>query len=218
VPKKSKRQDEATGLINEPRHWIYIGPTMCGKTTLARWHARALCAAGHRIIVYDPVGTHTSGSAEEASPEEEWAGPSPKGGVVFYDDPVKFTEAMDEAENAFVFIDESADIHGHTQVENHWMLRRGRHAGLYFRLIVQRTKMVPPNVRTQCTRVFLFRTAKSDAREILSDFGHETDILPESWEPGDCLMIESASDNVEQFNVFELTGGDPDFIEKVDPP
>jgi hypothetical protein len=218
VMAKKVIRDGETGLIDEPRHHIYAGPTMCGKTTLARFHSRLLCSAGHHVIVYDPVGTHTAGSDEDASPEQMWAGEKPKGRVTFYDDPEKFTEAMAKEENAFVFIDESADIHDHTQVQNQWMLRRGRHAGLYFRLMVQRVKMIPPNVRTQCTRAYLFRMAKKDANEILSDFGHESDIWPDSWEPGDCLMIESASDNVEQFNVFVLTGGDPNFVEKVDPP
>lgn len=208
----ARQKVETTGLIDEARHWIYIGPTLCGKTTLARFHSRALVAAKHRVIVYDPVGTATSGTGEGDSPAEMWGE-----GVTFYDDPEKFTEAMAKESNAFVFIDESADVHDHTQVQNQWMLRRGRHAGLYFRLMVQRTKMIPPNVRTQCTRAFLFRMARKDANELLNDFGHETDVYPDSWEPGDCLMIESASDNVEQFNVFTLTGGDPNFVERVEP-
>jgi hypothetical protein len=204
-------KDEATGLIDEACHWLYVGVTQSGKTTLARWHSRKLVQAKHHVIVYDPVGTATAGGG--------WGiGDEGGDGFEFHQEPDKFAEAMLKAKDAFVFIDESADVHSHSQVENQWMLRRGRHAGLYFRLIVQRVKMIPPNVRTQCARLFLFRAAKGDQREILADFGHDTDILPESWEKGDCLMVESGSDDVEQFNVFELTGGDPDFVERVEKP
>ena len=202
---------EETGLIDEACHWLYVGVTQSGKTTLARWHARALVKARHHVIVYDPVGTPTAGGG--------WGdGDDGSQGFDFYSDPEKFNKAMESAKDSFVFIDESADIHSHSQVENQWMLRKGRHAGLYFRLIVQRVKMIPPNVRTQCARLFLFRAAKADQREILADFGHEPDVIPQTWDKGDCLMVESGDDNVEVFNVFELTGGDPNFLERVEKP
>lgn len=208
---RGKVARETTGLIDEATHWLYVGVTQSGKTTLARWHSRALVNARHQVIVYDPVGTATAGGG--------WgAGDDGGEGFQFYNDPAKFAKAMESAQDAFVFIDESADVHSHSQVENQWMLRKGRHQGLYFRLIVQRVKMIPPNVRTQCARLYLFRAAKADAREILADFGHDPEVLPETWEKGDCLMVESGSDNVEQFNVFTLTGGDPNFIERVEAP
>jgi hypothetical protein len=201
---RGKVNREEHGLIDEGVHWLYVGVTQSGKTTLARWHARKLLAARHRVIVYDPVGTETSGG--------DWGD-----GAELYSDPEKFSRAMEKESKAFVFIDESADVHSHSQVENQWMLRRGRHAGLYFRLVVQRVKMIPPNVRTQCARLFLFRAARADSREILADFGHEPDVLPEHFEKGDCLMVESGSDTVETFNAFVLTGGDPNFVERVGP-
>jgi hypothetical protein len=209
--KRGSGKDEATGLIDEACHWIYVGVTQSGKTTLARWHSRKLVAAKHHVIVYDPVGTATAGGG--------WgSGDDGGSGFDFYEDPEKFMEAIAKAKDAFVFIDESADTHSHAQVENHWLLRRGRHAGLYIRLLVQRVKMLPPNVRTQCARLFLFRASRTDQREILADFGHEPDILPDDWKKGDCLMVESGSSEVEHFNVFELTGGDPDFVERVEKP
>jgi len=203
----AKKIDPGEFTIDEPAHWLYVGPTKCGKTTLARFHAQQLCKAKWKVIVFDPVGTITAGAKEG----EEWGDGARV--IVELED---FEKEMEEEHDAFVFVDESPDVLSHAQAHNHWMLRRGRHSKLYFRVITQRVKMIPPNVRTQCSRLFLFRCAKSDAREILNDFGHEADIFPESMDKGDCLMVESASDTVEEFNAFELTGGDPDHVEVIE--
>jgi DNA helicase HerA-like ATPase len=188
---KAKGSGSEPLALDEPAHWLYVGVTQTGKTTLARFHARKLAGAGHRIIVYDPVGTETAGGGWPEDSE-------------LIDDPLKFGKALKNREDAYVFVDEGADVFNQSETQNQWMLRKGRHKLLYFRVMAQRPKMLAPNVRTNCARCFMFRLAKDDAREISADFGHGPDIYNETLDTGDCIMLTSGSEHTESFNVFDL--------------
>src|SRR6266853_4920022 len=141
---RDPRDDEFT--IDEQTHWLYCGVTQTGKTTLARWHARTLAKARHRVLVYDPVRTETAGGAWE-------------GCTLLEDDREKAFERLAGESDCYVFVDEAPDLFGHEYRETHWLLRKGRHQGMYLRLMSQRPTMIPPNVRTQCARLFMFRLA-----------------------------------------------------------
>jgi hypothetical protein len=181
-------------LLDEPAHWLYAGVTMTGKTTLARMHARLLANAGHRVIVYDPVRTETAGG--------DW-----ENCEIISDEPDIAVERLSKARDCFIFVDEAPDLFGHEFRHTHWMLRKKRHDGVYFRLISQRPTMLPPNVRTQCARYFIFRLALTDTKELLADVGHNSSVLKGTeFDTGDCLMVCSGSPEVEFFNVFDLVG------------
>ncbi len=190
-PNVSREASEFT--IDEPCHWFYTGVTETGKTTLARFHARTLAKAKHRVLVYDPVMTETAGGAWE-------------GCTMLPPDPEKAAKVLDSSSNCFVFIDECRDLFGHEHRENHWMLRKGRHFGLYFRLICQRPKMIPPDVRSQCSRLFMFRLAVTDSKEMAKDFGFGERLLAKELDRGDCIMIMAGSKQVDTFNCFDLVG------------
>lgn len=177
--------------IAERSHWLYCGVTESGKTTLARFHARRLADAKWPVIVYDPVRTGTTGG--------DW--PS---SAVLYTDPKIFLHEINKAKNAYVFVDESPDVFSHEMRENHWLLRRGRHRGLYLRLISTRPMMVHPNVRTQCKRVFMFRMSPSDAADIANDFGHDRYVVSKELDKGDCIMLEAGTPAIEHFNAFAV--------------
>jgi hypothetical protein len=189
---KVNRKDEEF-TIDEPSHWLYTGVTETGKTTLARFHARTLATAKHRVYVYDPVRTETAGGAWEKC-------------SMLKSDPDEASEQIEELQDCFVFVDEARDLLGHDRRENHWMLRRGRHQGIYFRLVCQRPTMLPPDVRTQCSRLFMFRLASTDSQEICADFGHGASTYKQELDRGDCVMIMSGSPKIETFNCFDLVG------------
>lgn len=182
-------------VVDAQIHVLYVGVTQSGKTTLARHHARILDAAEYDVVVYDPVGTPTAGG--------DWPEK-----VQRFDDPQKFLIWLVKAEGKperpiFVFVDESADIFGHTNTDANWIPRRVRHQNVYLRLISQRPKMLPPNVRTQCAHCYLFRLAADDMRMICADFGHGPEISQKSLDTGDYVLLVSGSSEIEVANVFD---------------
>lgn len=180
-------------------HTLYVGVTMTGKTTLARYRARKLAAMGRAVVVYDPVGTGTAGGG--------W----PDGdNVLQFDDFEQFMTWVRRNGDADLFIDEAGDHFGQHDSENHWLLRRGRHYGYAVHLISQRPKMLAPNVRTQCSQLYVFRVATDDMRELCADMGHDCPRFghgPDEEKPldtGDFLVVRSDRATIERGNVFHL--------------
>lgn len=175
---------------------LYTGTTKSGKTTLARFNARRLCAAGHTVIVRDPV-------LETATAGGDWGD---KARV--YKDDQEFMEALLDnilqQRPAYIFIDECADLFKHNMTHNFWIATRGRHYGLHVSFITQRPKLVSPSVRSQCDRVYMFRLNRADRREVLADCGHDHDILNSPLDNGDFLMLNSGSAAFKRANVFQL--------------
>lgn len=183
-------------LIDARLHVLYCGVTMSGKTTLARHHARVLARADYDVAVYDPVGTATAGG--------DWPEK-----CLRFDNDQKFLEWLIKVEGDkrrpwFVFVDESADIFGHGNTQNEFLPRRVRHQNVYLRLVSQRPKMLPPNVRTQCAHCYMFRLSSDDSRMIAADFGHGAEIFTEPLDTGDFLLLISGSTAIENGNVFEI--------------
>lgn len=183
-------------IVDAREHVLYTGVTMTGKTTLARHHARILAKAKHIVVVYDPVGTPTLGGGW---PEE----------AVIYNDPEKLEKFFDKVQGTeehpvFLFVDESADVFGHSNTNNHWVPRRIRHNFVYLRMIAQRPKMLHPDVRSQCSYAFVLRLANDDKKTIYSDFGHSGEVETKPLDKGDCVLLTSGAIAIEEFNVFEL--------------
>ena len=170
-------------------HTGYYGITMSGKTTMARHIARECAKAKHAIVVFDPIGSGTHGG--------DW----PKESRI-YSDPEHFGRDIARTQNAQVFIDEADLIFPHANKDNHWLMRRGRHQGLYVHLITQRPNLVDPSCRSMCGRAYLFRLNKTDRVAILADHGHE-DIMPSTGH-GDFIMVDNRSSDIMSGNVFKL--------------
>lgn len=183
-------------IVDAREHTLYCGVTMTGKTTLARHHARILSRAKYDVAVYDPVGTGTAGG--------DW----PENAVIL-GDPETLQRFIEKARGTpehpvFLFVDESADIFSHGQTQNHWIPRRIRHQHIYLRMIVQRPKMLHPDVRSQCSYAYVLRLANDDKKMVYADFGHSGDIESQTLDKGDCILLTSGSSDVEEFNVFDL--------------
>ena len=201
---KRKPKARVETLIDAREHILYCGVTMTGKTTLARSHAQILVDAKYEVLVYDPVGTDTAngnwpdGAKVMTTPEE------------FHECIDDLPEGGDPEHPVFFFVDESADIFGHSMTEAHWIARRIRHDEVYLRLIVQRPMMLHPSVRTQCGYVYMLRLSRQDAALICADMGHGPEVSKIQLDKGDTILITSGSTDTDQFNVFELLGLDPD--------
>lgn len=200
---KSKKPTVET-VVDAREHVLYTGVTMTGKTTLAREHASILHKAKYDLVVYDPVGTDT---ANGNWPED----------ITVLHTPEEFHEWIEDNEETydpehpcFLFVDEAADIFGHSETHAHWIGRKIRHSYIYLRMMCQRPNMMHPSVRTQCSYVYMLRLSQTDARLICADMGHGTEVSNTVLDKGDCLLLTSGSADTEQFNVFELVGVDPD--------
>lgn len=185
-------------LIDARVHVLYCGVTQSGKTTLARFHARKLAAAGYDVAVYDPMGSATAGGG--------WPDTAK-----MFNDPAKFLEYLSAVRGTpehpiYVFVDEAADIFGHDSPfrDMHWIPRRVRHQNVYLRLVSQRPKMLPPNVRTQCAIIYMFRLSREDARLVGSDAGHSLTDEQINLDTGDFLLLVSGTSDIEEFNCFDL--------------
>jgi hypothetical protein len=189
-------------------HTLIVGMTESGKSTLARYFARRALAAGHPVIVRDPtLHTETAGGG--------WCDPDSAAQLAF-DGKLKifgdgdaeldrFYRACETTPGAHVFFDEAGDVLTVGNVEDQWILRRGRHAPylLSVYLISQRPKMIAPNARTQCAALYLFKMNTSDRREILADFGSD-DVADPPQEAGNFVMLRAAASEVRRGNVFDI--------------
>jgi hypothetical protein len=195
---------KADTLVDVREHKLYCGVTMTGKTTLAREHAHILESSKYSIAVYDPVGTDT---ANGNWPDSTTILRTPEEFADWIDDN---EDSFDEEHPCFLFVDESADIFGHSQTQAHWIARKIRHCHIFLRIIVQRPNMLHPSVRTQCAYVYMLRLSRNDAAMICQDMGHGPEVSNTPLDKGDCILLTSGTASIEQFNVFELIGVDPD--------
>ena len=173
-------------------HTLICGVVESGKTTLAHKLAQFDEQDKKQIVVFDPVMTETAAG--------EWPG-----NAAIFTDEAKFCNYIvkQTGHESAIYIDESGDVFSHGQVENRWILTRGRHLGYAVTLICQRPKLVSPSVRHQCSRAFLFRLSNSDMREVTADYGF-SNLGKVKLDKGDFLALHSGHAQVGRANIFLL--------------
>lgn len=121
-------------------------------------------AKGNPVVIHDPTFS------------ANW----PQNSLKFAD-AEQFLAYAEKAQTGVVFVDEAKKLFDFDSARAEALVYAGRHRGLLLVLIAQRTKMIPPNARNMCSRVFSFRQQRSDAI-ILSDEYHDifdkTPMLP----------------------------------------
>lgn len=136
-------------------HVGICGVTGTGKSSLAKVMCAEYHAAGHGCLVFDPI--YDGGwQADFVTADKK-----------------QFVEAYFNSENCRVFIDECSELDRHKDKAFNYMATRGRHYGHVNFFIAQRWKMMPRNVRSQCSKVFSFRQADEDAKELAKDIGNK---------------------------------------------
>lgn len=182
----------------QPGHSLICGITQSGKTTLARYIARYLVKKKQRVIVFDPTAdTKTLGG--------DW------NTTEVFTDPGEFLEFVEDPKNitpdnpAHIFIDESDEIFSHSQIENRWILKKGRHYGMAVYLITQRPNLIMPTARNQCTTCYMFRLTVTDSKLVLADYGH-TEIPGPPLDQGEYLILKSGYPDIGRSSIYKLPG------------
>jgi hypothetical protein len=176
-------------------HSLFVGVTLSGKTTLARYMSRELRRRAQTVIVFDPMRTVTAGG--------DWGE-----GAHIFDQEEAFLMMMEDerVQHAHIFVDEADMVFNHGRRENFWMLTRGRHYGFAMNLISQRPKLLHPTVRDQCTRLYMFRLPTNDRVELGRDKGHD-DFAAYDLDAGAFVVANSAAREVTRHNIFSTLKG-----------
>jgi len=126
-------------------HSLILGMTESGKTTLAKRVCSGLTARGYSTIVLDPM-------------HDQWeCGFST-------DNADEFLEVFWDSKSCHVFIDESGDSVGRFNNLMNQTATKGRHWGHSCYYITQRGAQISRTIRDQCSHLFLFATARPDAK------------------------------------------------------
>jgi len=120
--------------------------TESGKTTIAKRLAAEYKAQGISVIVLDPLA------------DPEWQAD------FVTEDPDEFLKVFWASRSCAVFIDEAGDAVGRYDEAMIKTATRGRHWGHSMHYLTQRGAMLSRTVRDQCSRLFLFTTAKGDCK------------------------------------------------------
>lgn len=133
-------------------HVLIVGNSYSGKTKLAQ----RLAADKTPLIIYDP-----NRSAYWPTNARKFANPD------------QFFRAVESAQSHYVFIDEAKTLWDMDSDRADKLVFAGRHRGLLIFLIAQRTRMIPPNARNQCSKVFAFRQQRDDALTLAAEYHQE---------------------------------------------
>lgn len=133
-------------------HTLIIGMTMSGKTTLAKTIAKQLKSSNHKVAVLDPLGDPDFDADFRTK------------------DSAEFLEYAKTHQDHFLFVDESGVAMGRFNEPMNWLATTARHNGHLCTFISQGLTQLPPIVRGQCDRLFIFSCAKIN-----------TDLASQEW-------------------------------------
>lgn len=134
-------------------HNLIVGNSLSGKSWLAKHFAQKFASQGQAVAVFDPLKG------------EGW----PVSAVKFAD-PSLFVEEIFNLKSHYVFIDEAKLLFEAEPQMGEKLAYQGRHWGHMVYFIAQRTAMIPPNARNQCSRVFAFKQQKKDADTLAQEY------------------------------------------------
>jgi len=156
-------------------HVLITGVTESGKTTLAKSLCHAYSRRGIQTIVLDPLsdpGWHSNFSGT---------------------DPVAFLDIVRRSRSCAVFIDESGEMIGHYNDEMFWLATRARHYGHNCHFITQRPAQISPNVRNQCTRLYLFTSSRDDTILLSKEWNKPELLEANMLKQFECFSVERFS-------------------------
>lgn len=132
-------------------HTLITGVTECGKTTLGKRLAAAHEKSGGGVMVLTAVF-------------EKWPC------AYITTDQQDFLDVFWGSRCCFVFVDEAGQTVGHYKDTMTAVATRGRHYGHSCYFLVQRPKLIDPNVRGQCTQLFCFSIGQEDADDLAREW------------------------------------------------
>lgn len=117
-------------------HVAIVGPTMCGKTTLACALAENYRASGVHVLVCDPLANPWPATWQTT-------------------DRAAFIAAAKKSRRCALFIDEAGQTISRDP-EAEWLFTTARHWGHVTHVMSQGGTQLTPTMRGQCSRIFLF--------------------------------------------------------------
>lgn len=133
-------------------HVLILGITSTGKTTLAFKLAKLYKSKGTPVLVLDP------------DKRREWDAD------FITDDPEKYLATVKLNKKCALFVDESGMMIGRYSGAMAWLATNSRKWGHKAHFITQRATQIDPNVRCQCTNIFLFKQSVADSKILSCDF------------------------------------------------
>lgn len=133
-------------------HAGIFGPTLCGKTTLARHLCADFERRGIRCLVLDPYNAEWPATYQTRKIGE-------------------FLQKAKASRSCALFVDESGQL-DLRDAEHEWLLTGSRHFGHVCHVIGQTGVQLTPLGRSSITRLFLFRSTEETAnywREVFVD-------------------------------------------------
>ena len=127
-------------------HSLILGQTESGKTALAKQLAAQYSRAGINVIVLDPINDPSWNADFQTT------------------DPEQFFEVYWKNQQCAAFFDESGELCKEYPAEMKKTATRGRHWGHSNLYIAQRAVLIPPTIRDQCNRMFLFASSLEDCK------------------------------------------------------
>lgn len=165
-------------------HWLVTGMSGSGKSTLAK---RSIIpthrAAGRWVGVLDPVLVNVVGASQAAV---LW------GCNWCTADPFAFVAAAKKSMRCVWIVDEfrvfSRDWNAMNELE--WMFFAARNWGHLCYAMAQRLKMIPPNVREQCSHAIIFQQTRDGLEELARQYNQPEILRCETLPRFQAMVVE----------------------------
>lgn len=155
-------------------HWLVTGRSGMGKGAIMKsiiipqWRRR-----GVKVAVLDPLEMPGWNADFQTSDWEQ------------------FMAVVRNSRNIVTVIDEYGDYDYKAKMAIQWCATIARNFGQLHYAMAQRSMMVPPNVRNQCTNGIIFRQQEDDLAEIADLYDEPSLRLAHTFQPGQCMLLES---------------------------
>lgn len=155
-------------------HWLITGMSGCGKSRLLKEHIiPAHRSAGRWVGVLDPVGA-----------------PWPANWTT--SDPLAFVAAAKASRSCVWIVDEFRtfmdDYKARSALE--WLFYAGRNFGHLAYACAQRMKMIPPNVRDQCSHAVVFQQPAESLAQLVEQYNQPAIMQAATFPPGVAMIAE----------------------------
>lgn len=151
-------------------HVAIIGPTLCGKTTLAKRLAAQYRRAGLGVLVLDPFRDTWQASWETV-------------------DRAAFVAKARASRRCALFADEAGQVIARDP-EAEWLFTGSRHWGHRMHVLAQSGVQMTPLMRSQCSRLYIFRVSKRVAEMWAEDFADDRILAATGLNQFEFLLVD----------------------------
>lgn len=151
-------------------HWLIVGMTETGKSSLARAMAREYTKAGHVPIVLD------------VTRNKEWGSDA-----IIFTDPDELLRYVQDPQQCLrqpIFVEEAGLAVNKYSSQFQWLTTFSRHHGMRCHIVAQRAEMVDKTVRSQCANLAAFGLAPDDAKAYAREFNGKEILQCMTFQPG----------------------------------